>query len=45
MHKKDLLSMAAYGSIATDSWVICETCGWLLETLDDEPGVTLPLSE
>ena len=33
--------MVETGSIAADSWVICETRGWLLETLENYVGVTL----
>lgn len=40
-----LLSMAVFGNIVTDSWVICETRGWLLETLDDGPGLTIRISD
>lgn len=42
LNKRILLSMVETGSIAAaDSWVICETRGWLLETLEDYVGVTL----
>ena len=41
LNKRILLSMVETGSIAADSWVICETRGWLLETLENYVGVTL----
>ena len=40
-----LLSMAARVDIAADPWVICETCGRLLETLGYGRGLTIRISD
>jgi len=45
LKEKILLSMAVFRNIGTDSWVICETRGRLLETLEDGPGLTIRICD
>jgi hypothetical protein len=45
LKERILLSMATFGNIAADPWVICETRGRLLERLDDGHGLTIRISD
>ena len=45
LKEKILLSMAAFGNILADPWVICETRGRLLETLEDGHGLTIRICD
>jgi hypothetical protein len=42
---KGLVKPTAFENIATDSWVKCETRGWLLETLEDYAGLTIRICD
>jgi hypothetical protein len=45
LKERILLSMATFGNIAADPWVICETRGRLLERLDDGHELTIRISD